>query len=30
MQNSVWEARWLIGPVFGLAGFIALVGLAAG
>ena len=30
MQNSVWEARWLIGPVFGLAAVITFAGLAAG
>jgi hypothetical protein len=30
MHNSVWEARWLIGPVFGLAGFVAVIGMAAG
>lgn len=30
MQNSIWEARWQIGPVFGLAAVITLVGLAAG
>jgi hypothetical protein len=30
MNNSVKEARWLLFPVFGLWGLIAIIGVTAG
>ena len=30
MDTSVREARWILGPLFGLCGLIVVVGLLAG
>lgn len=30
MENSVSEARWLLYPLFGLAGIITAIGFLAG
>lgn len=30
MDRSVREARWILGPLFGLCGLIVVVGLVAG
>ena len=30
MDKSVSEARWILGPLFGLCGLVVFVGLVAG
>jgi len=30
MDNSIKQARWILGPVFGLWAVIAVIGFAAG
>jgi hypothetical protein len=30
MDRSVREARWILGPVFGLCGLVAVLGIFAG